>query len=453
MSEALLQHVQRKSRLDAKSFTPIRGPMLQRKCACGGTPGPTGECEGCRRKKLQRHSNNLTAGSAINQSLSTAWPVPPIVHEVLRSSGQPLDVTTRSFMESRFGYDFSRVRVHTDAKAAESARAVSALAYTVGQDIVFGADQYPSRANAGQRLLAHELTHVVQQSRSDPEQARTTIFRAAINGTSKTSGPEKSGATSRLYNLIERLEAGLQQQTTGTPKPSAALANSERNNAMRQSAGFIGQLRTVADGNDEALKQSVLAAFGPRHITKAIAQAEQKSMAMEISQESRGLATMPEAISSPTDAAEREAVHVSEAVISGNNAPLVMVSAYPSTIHRDGGAAAALAGLTAFELGGGAEVEAVTGPPGWVVAGVVGLAIAGLAIYVATTSTTTTKKCPPCPTPPGPDVDRVPPSAPHFPCPSDHWHYYEYNQNPVTCQCFGPRRLFGGCCGLPGAPC
>jgi len=87
--------------------------------------------------------------------------VPFIVREVLKSPGQPLDLATRTFMESRFGHDFGRVRVHTDAKAAESAGAVNALAYTVGRDIVFGPQ---SRPGTNRQLLAHELTHVVQQS-------------------------------------------------------------------------------------------------------------------------------------------------------------------------------------------------------------------------------------------------------------------------------------------------
>jgi RHS repeat-associated protein len=60
--------------------------------------------------------------------------------------------------------------------------------------------------------------------------------------------------------------------------------------------------------------------------------------------------------------------------------------------------------------------------------------------------------CPPCPPPPPPQIHRVPPARPHYPCPGDHWHYFVYNQNPVTCQCFLQRR-FGGCCGTPGAPC
>jgi hypothetical protein len=89
---------------------------------------------------------------------------PPVVHDVLSQTGQPLDPPTRAFMESRFGHDFSRVRVHTDAKAAESARAVEASAYTVGEQISFDAGRYSPHSAEGRRLLAHELAHVVQQA-------------------------------------------------------------------------------------------------------------------------------------------------------------------------------------------------------------------------------------------------------------------------------------------------
>ncbi len=88
---------------------------------------------------------------------------PPIVHEVLRSPGQSLDPATRAFLEPRFGHDFSHVRVHTDETAAASAQAVDALAYTVGTDVVFGRDQYRPGSPRGVEILAHELTHVVQQ--------------------------------------------------------------------------------------------------------------------------------------------------------------------------------------------------------------------------------------------------------------------------------------------------
>jgi hypothetical protein len=94
--------------------------------------------------------------------------VPPVVHEVLRTGGRPLEAETRALMEPRFGYDFSQVRVHADARAADSARAVNALAYTVGRDVVFGAGQYAPHTAAGERLVAHELTHVLQQGGQAP---------------------------------------------------------------------------------------------------------------------------------------------------------------------------------------------------------------------------------------------------------------------------------------------
>jgi hypothetical protein len=118
----------------ARQVHSILHSPLQRKCACGGT------CQECQN------------------------PAPPSVHEVLRSSGQPLDPETRGFMELRFGQDFSRVRVHTDGRAAESARAVDARAYTVRRDIAFGKGQYAPGTPGGRRLLAHELTHVLHQT-------------------------------------------------------------------------------------------------------------------------------------------------------------------------------------------------------------------------------------------------------------------------------------------------
>jgi uncharacterized protein DUF4157 len=82
----------------------------------------------------------------------------------IRSGGQPLAESERAFFEPRFGADFSQLRVHTDAKAAEAARAVNARAFTVGNDVVFAAGQYAPGASKGRRLMAHELTHVVQQA-------------------------------------------------------------------------------------------------------------------------------------------------------------------------------------------------------------------------------------------------------------------------------------------------
>lgn len=89
--------------------------------------------------------------------------VPASVHAVLRSAGQPLDKSTRAYFEPRFGYDLSRVRIHSDRQSAESARNVDALAYTVGSHVVFGAGQFAPASHRGRELLAHELAHTIQQ--------------------------------------------------------------------------------------------------------------------------------------------------------------------------------------------------------------------------------------------------------------------------------------------------
>src|SRR6185312_8736652 len=91
-------------------------------------------------------------------------PAPPVVQEALRGSGQPLDPAARAYFEPRFGSDLSHIRVHADAKAADSANAIGARAYTAGRDIVFAAGQYAPRSESGKRLIAHELAHTSQQS-------------------------------------------------------------------------------------------------------------------------------------------------------------------------------------------------------------------------------------------------------------------------------------------------
>lgn len=134
-------------------------PQLQRACPCGGggprchTEQPGREHESLQTKHVQASDTGQIAA-------------PPIVHEVLRSPGQPLDPATRAFMEPRFGHDLSRVRVHSDAAAEQAARDVNANAYTVGQNMVFGAGQFAPGTHEGRRLIAHELTPVNPPNRS-----------------------------------------------------------------------------------------------------------------------------------------------------------------------------------------------------------------------------------------------------------------------------------------------
>ena len=115
--------------------------------------------------------------------------VPPIVNEVLRSSGRPLDPATRTLMETRFDHDFGQVRVHTDIQAAQSAHAVHASAYTVGHDVVFGPGEYAPQSHPGERLLAHELTHVVQQEGGNSLNGPMVLQRDRESGTGAGTTP------------------------------------------------------------------------------------------------------------------------------------------------------------------------------------------------------------------------------------------------------------------------
>src|SRR5258708_32664404 len=122
--------------------------------------------------RLQHVAGNRAVGRLLHpeggNTIHSGASIPPIVHSVLSSgAGQPLDTSTRSFMEARFGEDFSNVRVHTNLESVESATAANALAYAIGSDIVFAPGFSDPETTAGKQLLAHELTHVVQQGRGE----------------------------------------------------------------------------------------------------------------------------------------------------------------------------------------------------------------------------------------------------------------------------------------------
>jgi hypothetical protein len=185
--------------------------LLQRKCACGAPKSPlSGECEACKSKnrlqtKLRIGASNdpleLEADRVADQVLSApahsgligttpriqrftrhssgqADTAPDSVDRVLADSGRPLDKALQQDMGQRFGHDFSQVRVHTGSAAEQSARDVNAYAYTVGNDIVFGLGRFDSNVTEGRRLIAHELTHVIQQS---GEHALGTVTRQPVD--------------------------------------------------------------------------------------------------------------------------------------------------------------------------------------------------------------------------------------------------------------------------------
>jgi Domain of unknown function (DUF4157) len=214
----------------SRSMSPLSTgmPLLQRKCACGGgcprcqeelgiqtklkisepgdkyeqeadriadevmrMPEPSVqrqvEPEGEEEEMLQRKA--ISNPTSLNSEQSSSE-ISPIVHEVLNSPGQPLDPQTRTFMESRFGHDFSQVIVHADSKAVASAQALGARAYTVGHHIAFNAGEYDSRTAQRQYLLAHELVHVVQQNQSTLQSQQLIQRQCQTNAPSSSEGWE-----------------------------------------------------------------------------------------------------------------------------------------------------------------------------------------------------------------------------------------------------------------------
>lgn len=240
--------------------------VLQRKCACG-TRTPAGcECEACGKKKLNLQRRALDRRGEPDE-------IPSIVHEVLQSSGQPLDMSTRAFMEPRFGNDFSNVRVHTDSKAAQSARAVNALAYTVGHDVVFGAGQYAPHSTDSQRLLAHELAHVLQQqnvgggsalrignSRDESERSADHAADAVLAST---------GDSARAVN----------QSPAQSPAPFALRRLSGPEIAL--TAGQVAAFRALAHQVATLVESGALAAEETALISASVAEAEAAIVATE----------------------------------------------------------------------------------------------------------------------------------------------------------------------------
>lgn len=179
---------------------------------------------------LQKTAGNASVTAALEEQ------EPSLVREVVGSGGgSPLDRDTRGFMESRLGADFSDVRVHTDGKATESARSVQAHAYTVGNDVVFQSDKYAPESDSGQRMLAHELTHVVQQ-RSGP-----------VDGTPAPGGIKVSHPSDSFERAAESTaDRVMSSQAVSTPM-SGASSSVQRLDEEEPVQGNFVQRAAAAD--------------------------------------------------------------------------------------------------------------------------------------------------------------------------------------------------------------
>lgn len=160
--------------------------------------------------KLQRTIGNAGVATLLQRNTEAEEEVSPVKELMSAGGGRALDEPTRSFMESRLGADFSDVRVHTGAKATEAARSVQAHAYTVGSDLVFQDGQFNPSSTDGKKMLAHELTHVVQQ-RSGP-----------VEGTPAPGGISISDPSDRFERAAEASAERVVSGEAASPQPAGA---------------------------------------------------------------------------------------------------------------------------------------------------------------------------------------------------------------------------------------
>ncbi len=172
------------------------GSVAQGNCCAIPSDSPA-----LRRKAEQNSQTEAAPDQGAHAILTVQNHTPPQL-----GGGQTIPEAEKAFFESRLGYDFSHVRIHTDARAVESARAIDARAYTIGRDVVFGAEQYAPGSNAGRRLLAHELVHVVQQCSSQDEGRIQRQGTPASTGTAPAAVPAVT-TMREFIDLVRRIEA------------------------------------------------------------------------------------------------------------------------------------------------------------------------------------------------------------------------------------------------------
>jgi len=190
---------------------------------------------------LQRQTASDAADSRVDRGTAlpgraVATAIPHAVRDVISSTGQPLDTGTQHFMESRFGHDFSQVRVHTDAAAAKSARTVNARAYTVGSDVAFASNEFAPETQRGRELLAHELAHTVQQSNAD----------------GAPPSPEQQGVFERSADAAAHDVANGRAVTGELPSCRVGLSRSPGPDDERAKA--IAEAQALVASSDERLK-------------------------------------------------------------------------------------------------------------------------------------------------------------------------------------------------------
>jgi hypothetical protein len=178
---------------------------------------------------------NISRKPSTSSNLEANDEIANEVGNINSSTGTSLSGNTREFMESGFGYDFSKVRIHTDEMAARSADSLNALAYTVGNNVLFGEGQYQPNTVEGKRLLAHELVHIVQQGEAPIRMNSPLQFSSPSDAAREAADPitmsmfqgshSSSITVSKVSKQILQRLSDINQvlSTAGTPKEGVAL--------------------------------------------------------------------------------------------------------------------------------------------------------------------------------------------------------------------------------------
>ncbi len=206
---------------------PIDNDTIDRKCA---------DCE--TNDDEEKKDLNFSRKPSNTSNLKTDEKITSEISSIRSGGGSPLEATTKEFMESRFGYDFSTVRIHSDLSAARTAKALNALAYTTGNDVTFGEGQYSPNTVKGRRLLAHELTHIIQQG------TKVKFDEGVIQ--------RQSSPKANPYAGSDKEEAWQQGYKDGLAKPATSLRSPDSYTPDQQQAYQEGsQAANVVSINTE----------------------------------------------------------------------------------------------------------------------------------------------------------------------------------------------------------
>jgi Domain of unknown function (DUF4157) len=217
----------------------------------------------CAHCEEEEQKEQLQRKETSSESMPTA---PSMLSEALNSSGNPMDSDTRSFMESRFQYDFSSVKIHDSDLAAKSASSINALAYTSGNNIVFNSGQYNTSSESGKRLLAHELTHVVQQQSADNS---SLIRRVPCTPAATCSGGPITGSAQEADITGTSHEAGPRERRRKMT-PARAVATGHGGRALQLERFFESQAPgRLANLQGIFIDQDIASDFGATTISCA----------------------------------------------------------------------------------------------------------------------------------------------------------------------------------------